>query len=229
MATGKLDVSIFQATSTVPTHHPTVSVTVPPNYKILGGGAQVFYTGVGSLLTASYPSRGPNGEYTIWNAAAKDPAAHPMAVATLPAGYTMTGGGAFVNYGTGSGNLLTASFPSNDIAWEARSKDHILSDPAPITAYVLGLRSKIGIQLIFNLIESATTIPSAHPSEAIEPGGVVGSLTCGGAIDYWTGAGNMLTCSYPTADGGWFAAGKDHIDSSPAAFTTYGISLQTLY
>src|ERR1700722_19485429 len=69
---GNLDVQLFTNNTTIPASHPSVSVTVPPQYKIVGGGAQVFYTGVGSLLTASYPSIDSTDVYRTWNAAAKD-------------------------------------------------------------------------------------------------------------------------------------------------------------
>jgi hypothetical protein len=98
-----------------------------------------------------------------------DPASHPSAVATLPLDYTLTGGGAYVNYGTGNGNLLTASFPTTDYAWEARSKDHILSDPAPITAYAIGMKSKIGIGLSHYYVYTDGAL-AEHPTAVIYPG-----------------------------------------------------------
>src|SRR5215469_2593426 len=35
--------------------HPAAHVTVPPGYKLVGGGARVNWSGAGNLLTASYP------------------------------------------------------------------------------------------------------------------------------------------------------------------------------
>jgi hypothetical protein len=259
---GYLDVQLFQASTTVPVSHPSVSIQVPPNFKIVGGGAQVFYgTGYGSLLTASYPSVDrETGFYTIWNAAAKDqgtsspatitayalaindpdnlwdvgvaietsdPSPFPTATATLPLDYTLTGGGAFVDYGSGYGSLLTASFPSSDYTWEVRAKQHISPDSARITAYAIGMKSTVGIGLIHNYVFSTSIDPAEYPTAVIDPEGIAGTLTCGGAIDQWTGEGNMLTGSYPTPDGGWFASGKDQKYKDPAVLLAYGISVET--
>jgi hypothetical protein len=55
----------------------------------------------------------------------------------------MVGGGALVDW-AGSGNLLTASYPQEDRArWTAKSKDHIMSSEAKITAYALGVKVTI--------------------------------------------------------------------------------------
>jgi hypothetical protein len=56
----------------------------------------------------------------------------------------------------------------------------------------------------------------------LDPGWV---LSGGGALDDWTGDGNLLTGSFPQGHG-WIAAGKDHKISSPAAITAYAIGLR---
>jgi hypothetical protein len=66
--------------------------------------------------------------------------AHPSEKCNVAHGFIMTGGGASVNYGTGSGNLLTSSYPESDHTWAASSKDHEKSSPATITAYAIGLK-----------------------------------------------------------------------------------------
>jgi hypothetical protein len=58
---------------------------------------------------------------------------------TVDGGYVLTGGGALVNW-QGSGNLLTASYPVDDRTWEATSKSHVLSSPATITVYAIGVK-----------------------------------------------------------------------------------------
>jgi hypothetical protein len=72
-----------------------------------------------------------------------DASNHPVRVAILPNEYTLTGGGAFVDW-KGEGNLLTASFPNGNDGWEVRSKDHTLHDPSPIHAYAIGIKPKPG-------------------------------------------------------------------------------------
>ena len=56
---------------------------------------------------------------------------------------------------------------------------------------------------------TATSGITAHPSVQVSvPAGwkVLG----GGAFDHWTGAGSLLTASFPLNDSTWFVAGKDH-------------------
>jgi vibriolysin len=245
-----LNVQLFTATSgSAP--HPSVQVTVPQHFKIIGGGAIDNWSGQGNLLTASYPKGinswfaagkdhelpspatitafaiaiyDPNNEWdVIIKSEVSNPAQHPSVIAVLPTHYTMTGGGAFVDYGAGPGNLLTASFPNSDTSWEARSKDHDIADPAQITAYAIGMRSNTGASLQ-RIVKSATGAVAAHPTAQVAlPAGWI--LSGGGAFDNWEGAGNLLTASYPLGMS-WHAAGKDHKDPSPAAITAYAIGIR---
>jgi hypothetical protein len=73
------------------------------------------------------------------------------------AGYTLTGGGAREDYGSGLGsgfgNLLTASYPLATAppsgsscpmiasSWVARGKDHIQASSGKLTAYAIGLKT----------------------------------------------------------------------------------------
>jgi len=245
-----INIQLFAVTSGV-APHPSIELPVPAGYKIVGGGATDNWNGAGNLLTASYP-KGPNtwfaagkdheqsspASITAYALALHDPnnewdviiteqtsdsAPHPQAVATLPDAYTLTGGGAFVDW-HGAGNLLTASFPNTDHSWEARSKDHDVSDPSRITAYAIGARPRSGDKKLMNFIASATGASASHPNAQVcsDP---EWSLSGGGAFDQWRGAGNLLTASYPNGRC-WYALGKDHIHSSPAAITAYAIGIR---
>ena len=161
------EVAIEQATGDV-SAHPTAQVRVRPGYVMTGGGARVDWSGAGNLLTASFPvtadvwearakdHNAPNpASVTVYaiGLRAKNGAAlkstletvqsgskpHPRATINLPDGWTMTGGGARVNW-KGIGNLLFESAPSGDQAWSARSKDHVKPSPASITAFVIGIK-----------------------------------------------------------------------------------------
>jgi hypothetical protein len=150
-------------------------------------------------------------------------AQHPSASVSVPSGYVMTGGGAQVNW-TGNGNLLTASFPSSRSTWEARSKDHVHPDPASITAYVIGIKARNGASGPRMIMVSGNTGTAAHPSGSVSVGFPF-KVSGGGAIDRWTGAGNLLTAIYPSGANQWSAAGKDHEISDPASLTIYAIGL----
>lgn len=155
--------------------------------------------------------------------------AHPTARATLPDGYTMTGGGARVNW-SGAGNLLTASYPIDTRTWEARSKDHEKSSPANVTAYVIGVKPRsqcVGAKAS-QVFSSESGIVS-HPEATVSvPSDFV--LTGGGARVNWSGVGNLLTASYPSGAAGWAAKGKDHSTTnpavpSPASITVYAVGI----
>jgi hypothetical protein len=119
--------------------HPSLFLTVPPGFKILGGGAAIEAVEPANFLTASYPANtqtwfaaGKDHEVaspaylTIFVHAINDPddiwdvqifsattpqaESHAKVAAYLPGDYVLTGGGAFVDY-RGAGNMLTASFP----------------------------------------------------------------------------------------------------------------------
>jgi hypothetical protein len=244
-----ITIQLFTATSGVAAH-PSVDLTVPPGYKVLGGGAFDNYnSGYGNMLTASYPSDArtwsvagkdhetsdpaaisayalalydPNNEWdVVISSEISNPEAHPTVTAILPAGYTLTGGGAQVHW-HGAGNLLTAMFPSSANTWEARSKDHDVSDPSQITAYAIGIKSRNGGS-VKGTIQKAQSGAVPHPTvQATLPNGWM--LSGGGAFDDWTGDGNLLTASYPSGSS-WVASGKDHKVPDPASITAYVIGI----
>src|SRR5262249_17358764 len=110
-----------------------------------------------------------------------DPAPHPLATVTLPTGYALSGGGALVDW-HGAGNLLTASFPSSELSWEVRSKDHDVSDPSRITAFAIGVKPKSSNVHLERIVVDATGPVAAHPG-AIASLSVGWTLSGGGAID----------------------------------------------
>jgi hypothetical protein len=248
-----ITISIFTQTSAVAAH-PSTSVTVPAGFKMLGGGAFDHYSEPGNMLTASYPQSSqtwfvagkdheqsspasitafalaisdPNDEWDVVIDQNTSPIKlpHPQAVATLRPGYVMTGGGAFVDY-HGAGNLLTASYPSSDSTWQANSKDHDVSDPSQITAYVIGIKHRTILHRVQHNIASFTGATAPHPTAQVQV--TAGFTMCGGgASDNWTGDGNLLTASYPQTPF-WMAAGKDHIHSDPSTITAYVIGIKEL-
>jgi hypothetical protein len=247
-----IKIKLFVATSG-PAPHPSIEIPVGPEFKILGGGAFDHWTGDGNLLTAAYPKdvhtwraagkdheisdpasitgfvlaiNDPHNEWeVIIKSETSNPAPHPQAVATLPEGFTLTGGGAFVDW-RGAGNLLTASFPTSDTSWEARSKDHDVPDPSKITAYAIGLRHRTGkIKLAHSIVKfSGPVVPHPSARVCLSPEFI---LTGGGALDDWSGNGNILTASFPQGRC-WNAAGKDHNVPSPASITAYAVGIRAV-
>jgi hypothetical protein len=73
----------------------------------------------------------------------------------------------------------------------------------------------------------ATSGVAAHPNQTVYlPPGCI--ITGGGARTNWSGAGNLLTGSYPLTGSihGWAAEAKDHGESSPASVTVWAIGLE---
>lgn len=154
---------------------------------------------------------------------------YPEAIATLPDGYTLLGGGFRVNW-SGAGNLGTASAPLGANGWQVRGKEHLYSSPATATAFVIGLQSNIpGIGSFASTINAAGSYVAAHPAiTTFTPSGH--ALTGCGAYSNWTGAGNLLwkikptgTLSGPSACD---VSSKDHMLSSPTTITGYAIGLR---
>lgn len=150
------------------------------------------------------------------------PMPHPVASATVPAGYKLIGGGARVTT-QGPGSLLTASYPSDAMTWTARAKDHRWDSPGTLEVWAIGLYDpnnewEVGI---FQASSAAT----AHPEVQVQlPHGY--AMTSGGALVTYAGPGNLLTASYPASDNLWIARSKDHEDPDPAALTGYVIGIR---
>lgn len=89
-------------------------------------------------------SRSQLRSYISLNTKTSSKTAHPTTSVSVPTGYRMLGGGIKVDW-TGSGNLATMSKPSGTSSWAVKSKDHIESSPATVTAYVLGIKPEIRI------------------------------------------------------------------------------------
>lgn len=162
-------------------------------------------------------------------------AQHPEASleASRP-GYVMTGGGARVNWGTDPkpeaqmtspwGSLLTASFPGSERAWAALAKDHIKYDRASVTVYVISLKARSGAKLRTTIFTGQSQVSDAPAASVSVPAPWI--MIGGGARVNWHGVGNLLTASYPDGAASWSAAGKAHIESSPANLTVYAIGVQ---
>jgi MAC/Perforin domain len=135
---------------------------------LVGGGARV-EPGADKLLTASYPKNTTTwvanaadpinnspGKVTVFaqglrckvegveiktktNQAQSQRKDHPSEKCSPNRGFALVGGGAFVDFEPGLGNLLISSYPENDHTWAANSKDHLKPSKATITAYAIGM------------------------------------------------------------------------------------------
>lgn len=138
----------------------------------------------------------------------------PSATATLPAGYQLLGGGAQINFGSGQGNLLTKSVPTNasPASWTVQSKDLGLADACTITAFVIGIQT----QSIPNFGTLFTGLPQgqvvstptgAHSAALAADAGFV--LACPGAVSTFNGFGRMLSSLVPDGSTAMTTTSKD--------------------
>jgi len=158
----------------------------------------------------------------------------PYARATLPAGYVMTGGGASTTW-KGDGNYLIGNSPDTNQSWQAASKSELYPDSSSsVTAYVIGIKpTDDKAPLPSSILVSAwSKTPDEAPQMSVMPDRQGYTIVGGGAVDYWSGAGNMLTASYPTSSKlqSWSGAGGDLVwAKTPAIIAVYGIALTNVH
>jgi hypothetical protein len=154
-------------------------------------------------------------------------APHPEAETGVPSNeFVLVGGGFRVDW-HGAGNLATASFPSTEFSWKARSKDHDISDPANIHVWAIGLRRFLPVGTVIVDIERSDSAQEPHPAaDATLASGF--ALTGGGAEVHFNGAGSLLwklepsTSQNPT----FSAASKDHVDPDPSTITAFALGIR---
>ncbi len=157
--------------------------------------------------------------------------------AYVPEGYLCIGGFAWANPYHGGGTLLTMSAPLTGTnafkGWRGEVKAHIYPD-----GYTNLVVSAIGIRLKDNngnyipaeelkrhlQIISRTSSRAAHPSTFARLSSGY-TLIGGGAKVNWSGAGNLLTQTYPLGNT-WRVKSKDHVIASPATITAYAIGIK---
>jgi hypothetical protein len=140
--------------------------------------------------------------------------------------FVLVGGGFRVDW-RGAGNLGTASFPSTEFSWKARSKDHDISDPSNLRVFAIGIRRDLPVGQVIGAISMAGSSQAPHPAAVatVEEGF---ALTGGGAEVHFNGAGNLLWKLEPATsrDPSFSAASKDHVDSDPSTITAYALGIR---
>jgi len=71
---------------------------------------------------------------------------------------------------------------------------------------------------------TATSLLAQHPLVRVSVPPAY-KIIGGGALDSWSGAGNLLTASYPESANSWVASGKDHLTASPATITAFALAI----
>jgi hypothetical protein len=154
-------------------------------------------------------------------------APHPEAETGVPSNeFVLVSGGFRVDW-HGVGNLATASFPSTEFSWKARSKDHDIPDPANLRVFAIGLRRNLPVGRVTVVIDKADSGQAPHPAAVatVDPGF---ALTGGGAEVHWHGNGNLLWKLEPATsqDPTFSAASKDHMHPDPSTITAFALGIR---
>jgi hypothetical protein len=169
------------------------------------------------LLNAVFISQSDSGE-----------APHPEAETGIPSSdFVLVGGGFRVDW-HGAGNIGTASFPSTQFSWKARSKDHDIPDPANLHVWAIGLRRNLPVGLVLQDTQvggDGGQMPHPLAVASVRPGY---ALTGGGADVHYNGAGSLLWKLEPATslDPTFSVASKDHIDPDPSTITAYALGIR---
>ncbi|MDN9008802.1 hypothetical protein [Brevibacillus laterosporus] len=154
-------------------------------------------------------------------------APHPEAETGVPSNdFVLIGGGFRVDW-HGAGNIATASFPSTEFSWKARSKEHRIPDPSNIRVFAIGIRRNLPIGSVMIDIRKATSGQSPHPAAVatVAPGF---ALVGGGAEVHWNGVGNLLWKLEPSTSlsQSFSVASKDHVHSDSSTITAFAMGIR---
>jgi hypothetical protein len=156
--------------------------------------------------------------------------ASPDASSTVDDGFVLLSGGAQA-ITTGSGLLLTRSYPTSATTWYAQAKDHQVSSPGTVRVWSIGIKQQltasIGVTTSWSSWWSSTG--GGYRSTTISNGSPW--VTVGvGANQEWSGSGRLLTDMFPlmSGQGGVFATSKDHEVSSSGRVLGYAMAMRQL-
>lgn len=152
---------------------------------------------------------------------------HAEAEAGVPEGFVLVGGGFRVDQG--AANLATASFPSTEFSWKARSQDHQVASPANIRAFAICIKENLPVGRVLVSIQEASGSQGPHPHAVsnIDPNF---ALTGGGAEVRQVNNGNFLWALQPATGitPSFSAASKDHFLPAPCPITTFAMGIRIL-
>lgn len=157
----------------------------------------------------------------------------------VSASYVLVGGGALVDW-QDPGAMLYESRPLDSdnngagTTWIASSKAHMADASHLLTCYAVGMRVK---QTNGNWLPRATLKQNVDYRKVTAAASDAPTASCsvpvgkvavgGGARSNWTGAGQLLTQSYPSSTTSWRGASKAHMLSDPSTLDVYCIGVSS--
>jgi hypothetical protein len=146
-------------------------------------------------------------------------------VGVTSAEFVLIGGGFQVD--VNRFNLATASFPSSEFSWKARSQDHHIASPASIRVFAISIKRRLPVGLVTARIFEADGGQAPHPASSSSlPNDL--ALTGGGAEVIQVNNGNFLWKLQPATfhDPSFTAASKDHITPAPCPIRTFALGIR---
>jgi hypothetical protein len=202
---------------------------VNPNWRRLEAPA--------GLAKENTTSPAPKGDFTDWSGTimtriylCSTTGTHTEAVCNVEPDYVGIGGGAYADYGTGAGALLTSSYPAGFYGWAASAKDHKVACTHRLDVYAIGLKvaGMSAATLRSNLKwMQVTSSPAVHYPQAVVPSDPnIFWITGGVRVDWqdYGNSGSLMVDDSPN-DFTWEGASMDLINSNIATVTTYAIGL----
>ena len=231
--------------------HPTATATVPADHVLIGGGCRASFRGDGQLLIASYPSGVQTWTCGSKDHLASDPShitayalsipksmgistyvatstsgrgGHMQALANLPAGYKLIGGGCRITKAIDiSGHLLTIMRPGPR-SYECEAKDHVVESVAVLNAYAIGIPEDIPFDVLRDDVAGVDARRGHVSARLSQPRSI---LVGGGCMVTQGEHGNLLWASYPRVDERrWVCAHKDHQRHQTAMPTAFALGLR---
>lgn len=171
--------------------------------------------------------------YMVLVTQSSTPSMFPNAVAALPPGYLLVGGGARAYWST-QGILLTGSYP-NAFQWVASAKAHLKEDTGTVDAFAIGITSGNipgfgSLTATYNI--TSTYSPSFSYSSVSVPTPTGWVLSSVGGQSQYQGAGRLLSQLFPYPDPPAFsrlnarATSKDHGKADAGYTSAYAISIK---
>lgn len=103
----------------------------------------------------------------------------------------------------------------------------LASDTARRTIIREAYRRKAAKEFAPQILSVVSNVANHPDARVTVPDGY--KLLCGGALDHWKGAGNMLTASFPETENTWRASGKDHGGTGyvpdPSSITAFALAV----
>ena len=236
--------------------NPTATATVPDDHILIGGGCRASFTSNGQLIVANHPSSdrawtcaakghvdttpGAMAAFALSIPSSlgikpqvavdtREGGAQVRALANLPAGYILLGGGCRLKRASEkSTHLITAMKPGTR-SYECEAKDHrprarVDRSQATLEAYAIGIPEDAPLAIVREEVDGIEAGRGQVSARLTDPRAIV---VGGGCTVSATEKGTALWASYPrVGERRWVCAHKEHRKKEQALPTAFVLGLR---